>query len=492
MLSKSSTDDRRCEFKVEEQESADVLADEDNAVIRSLESLMLEDEVGDAAKMNISKYCPHPLPDVNDKPNKTLSNCNNFSSNWSSASSDLLISPASVFSTASSCNAEHFTSYLLPPALTSVTQQQQQYLPDVHSKSRGRNNLIVGSQSLDRDTIGQSAVSSIGQKSAQVEMFDNRLKGKVYAMSKDQYGCRYLQSLLESGDESIKATIYQEVISNLPDLMIDSFGNYLCQKLIQVANHEQIEEILQQVCPFLVGISMNVHGTRSIQKLITRLADPEAIQTLCRYVEYGLLSLMKDVNGNHVIQKCLHCFDLKYVQFIYQAVCDNVIQVACHRHGCCVFKRCYDYSSGSQLHQLNSAVYDYVYQLSTDPYGNYVVQYAIDCTQDIAYNDQLALKLQGSISQLSLQKFSSNVVESLLRKSSPNVRNLMVDCIIAAVQYLLRDTFGNYVLITALDCADTEKRQQLVHAIQSELTGLFRVPAMVSKVSPKILHYLYR
>jgi len=46
--------------------------------------------------------------------------------------------------------------------------------------------------------------------------------------------------------------------------MIDQFGNYLCQKTIEVANLNQLTEIVNVVLPSIVQISTSVHGTRAV------------------------------------------------------------------------------------------------------------------------------------------------------------------------------------------------------------------------------------
>lgn len=62
----------------------------------------------------------------------------------------------------------------------------------------------------------------------------------------------------------------------------------------------------------------------------------------------NVVTLIKDINGNHVIQKCLNKLSYKDKQFIYDAVSEHCVQVATHRHGCCVLQRCIDFSADNQ------------------------------------------------------------------------------------------------------------------------------------------------
>lgn len=62
----------------------------------------------------------------------------------------------------------------------------------------------------------------------------------------------------------------------------------------------------------------------------------------------NVVALIKDLNGNHVIQKCLHKLSPEHNQFIYDTVSEFCIEVASHKHGCCVYQRCIDHAIQSQ------------------------------------------------------------------------------------------------------------------------------------------------
>ena len=50
----------------------------------------------------------------------------------------------------------------------------------------------------------------------------------------------------------------------------------------------------------------------------------------------------------YVIQKCLTNLSHTNKQFIYNAIITNCIDVATHKHGCCVIQRCLDYANKKQ------------------------------------------------------------------------------------------------------------------------------------------------
>ncbi len=59
----------------------------------------------------------------------------------------------------------------------------------------------------------------------------------------------------------------------LPDVMTNQFGNYLCQKLIEVAPAPSIKKLVHACLPSLVEVAMDLHGTRAIQTLVEVLGS---------------------------------------------------------------------------------------------------------------------------------------------------------------------------------------------------------------------------
>jgi hypothetical protein len=92
----------------------------------------------------------------------------------------------------------------------------------------------------------------------------------------------------------------------------------------------------------------------------------------------GVVSLIKDLNGNHVVQRCLQRLGPEDSQFIYDAAAAHCMEVATHRHGCCVLQRCIDFATPPQKVALVAEISRNALQLSQDAFGNYVVQYVLE------------------------------------------------------------------------------------------------------------------
>lgn len=327
-----------------------------------------------------------------------------------------------------------------------------------------------------------SSVPVSPRSGQQPDMYTNfeQLIGKIYMVSKDQQGCRFLQKKLEEQDPQTVDIIFNEVYEHINELMIDPFGNYLCQKLLEHCTDQHRYRIVEKVAPDLVSISKNMHGTRAVQKMIECLSSPAQIDIVKRALGDHVVELIQDLNGNHVIQRCLHRLAADdNNQFIYNAVTsgNNCVQVATHRHGCCVLQRCIDNASEKQKVQLITEIIKNALTLVQDPYGNYVVQYVLDLPfPDLV--ELLAQSFVGHVRHLATQKFSSNVIEKSLNVAKQPTRYLMIKEILAegALAQLLQDPFANYVIQTALNVSEPQQHQDLIDSIKPFLNQLKNTP----------------
>ncbi|KAF8338183.1 armadillo-type protein, partial [Cantharellus anzutake] len=311
------------------------------------------------------------------------------------------------------------------------------------------------------------------------------LQGDIPALCKDQHGCRYLQKKLEEDSSEHRDMIFRETFSHLSDLMTDPFGNYLCQKLLEFSTDEQRTLICEAVAQDLVQISLNMHGTRAVQKMIDFLStqrqnDPRyeaQIRTIIVALSQHVVTLIKDLNGNHVVQKCLNRLAPEDNQFIYNAVAAHCVEVATHRHGCCVLQRCVDHALDAQRVQLVTEITYNALTLVQDPYGNYVVQYILDLN-DNRFSDAVIRQFLGNVCALSVQKFSSNVIEKCIRVAEHTTRKMIIEELLNRnrLEKLLRDSFGNYCVQTALDYAEPGQRMILVEGIRPILPLIRNTP----------------
>lgn len=168
-------------------------------------------------------------------------------------------------------------------------------------------------------------------------------------LATDQFGCRFLQKKLDSSTkyEAVRDLMYQGIQPFFLELILDPFGNYLIQKLCDYLTLDQKTTLIQDIYPNVFQISINQYGTRSLQKIIDTVDNESQIDMLIKGFSQQFTSieqvvtLINDLNGNHVIQKCIFKFPPTKFDFIIDAIVeqDNIIKISTHKHGCCVLQK---------------------------------------------------------------------------------------------------------------------------------------------------------
>ncbi|KAK8971442.1 hypothetical protein KSP40_PGU009352 [Platanthera guangdongensis] len=192
-----------------------------------------------------------------------------------------------------------------------------------NNNNNNNNNLQYGSPILHRrfNTVGAvhhpTPVRRMNQmiNNANMEILQRcqrlnhlHVKMMVYNLARNQEGCIYLQKKMEEGRAEAVELIFCGVIDHAVELMENTFGNYLMQKLLDVCSLQQRMAIVLLVTenPLeLIRISQNTHGTRAVQKLIEKIKTRQEILLVTAALGSGVLRLIKDINGNHVVQMCL-------------------------------------------------------------------------------------------------------------------------------------------------------------------------------------------
>ncbi|XP_004228945.2 pumilio homolog 12 [Solanum lycopersicum] len=304
--------------------------------------------------------------------------------------------------------------------------------------------------------------------------------GRIFLMAKDQNGCRFLQRKFAEGSSEDVEKIFPEIIVHIVELMIDPFGNYLVQKLLEVCNEGQRMQILRSITRIagdLVRISCDMHGTRAVQKVIETLKTPEQFSMIVSSLKPGLVNLIKDMNGNHVAQRCLQYLTPEYKEFLFEAAITNCVELATDRHGCCVLQKCLSQSDGGQRNRLIYEITSNALVLSQDPFGNYVVQYIFDIRLSWATTN-IFDQVRGKFGDLSMQKYSSNVVEKCLKhvdeeRSSYIIEELLSD---PRLDQIMQDPYGNYVIQAALNISKGTLHTALVEAVRAHVPVLRTSP----------------
>jgi pumilio RNA-binding family len=297
--------------------------------------------------------------------------------------------------------------------------------------------------------------------------------GKIYDMAIDPYHCKTIQEKLNTKDVKVINKIYYEVMCNFTELMVHPYGNYVCQKLMDVVDDNLKVNILN-ICKYhLVDMSNNIHGTRCVQKLII-ISDKYSVFE--EVFKDHVVSMIHNIYGNHVIRTCVEKMGTKN-QFVYDAIVKNCIEVSNNIYGCCVFKYCFGLATDKQKTQLMNAVDVNAIDLISNPYGNYAIQTVLDSNTDPNFPTKIIKKSVGKIYQFSIEKHNSNVIEKCIKQGNAEcVKRVMNELLFFSTDKkkvrnsllnLIYDSYGNYVIKMCL--TESLKKSRLEYCSMLEI-----------------------
>merc|ERR1711990_272727 len=114
--------------------------------------------------------------------------------------------------------------------------------------------------------------------------------------------------------------------------MMDVFGNYVVQRLIQYGSEGEKENLVKCIKGNVVGLTLHVYGCRVVQTALEHLSQ-DTRRDIINELQGHVLECVKDQNGNHVIQKCIEQSQTNQnVQFMLDVFAKDVWGLSTHSY----------------------------------------------------------------------------------------------------------------------------------------------------------------
>jgi hypothetical protein len=169
---------------------------------------------------------------------------------------------------------------------------------------------------------------------------DKSVLDNLMILIKDQNGCRMIQKKLEEKKEDFLHKFFEKVKLSVSEIICDQFGNYVIQKFVESCNDKLIiKNLMMSIKPKIFQISTNCYGTRGFQRIIEYISEESDYDIMKELLINNVLNLIKDVNGNHVIQKVLQVFPSTRNHFIMTEIIANIIEISKLKQGGCIFQK---------------------------------------------------------------------------------------------------------------------------------------------------------
>ncbi|CCW66382.1 unnamed protein product [Phytomonas sp. Hart1] len=316
--------------------------------------------------------------------------------------------------------------------------------PPVASACRGeeggvfRNISAVPVMSMRTTTLEAGPVSNVGttptesviaptamvSDSPSLEEFHQRFVGHIADMACTSSGKSFLQTLLRARDADVLDCVVKEFCeAGLNKIAIDNNGCHLLRAVVEQCS-------VEQVMTLVVCLS---------ETLILNMC------TVSQYTRRTIQSLFQT-----------HLNSGADLQLVLTVLSRNAAYLAATQQGCISLMRVYEVCDNPRKALIMEPLLPSLAYIALDPYGNYVVQCAIEHSTKMVAAQYVVNCFEGHLLCMSCDKYASNVVEKVIRFCGdvPAVRRMLLDELIynpASLQEMVSDGFGNFVVQSLIE-----------------------------------------
>lgn len=301
----------------------------------------------------------------------------------------------------------------------------------------------------------------------------SKLKGNFIDVIKTHKGSRIFQKYLKNTHVDIIHQIYKEINSNLVEILNDSYANYFIKKFFVYLNQKDRVDFLQRIQTSLISLSLSSIGTYPIQGIIEQVGSKIEKKIILNSILSSIDVFCVDTYGTHIIEKMLNCFEEDLTNPIIEYISDNFLDLANNNNGICVAKKVLSFTHKKKLHEkLKKDVINNLFSLVEQPYGNYVIKVIIEKWDDSEV-DEIVSPFVGKYSSLSLQKYGSNIVESLIEKNQSYLK-YFIDEVSSngRIAEVMKSCYGNYVVQKALKIVQGQLKSVLNKVVSNNIHKL--------------------
>jgi hypothetical protein len=236
-------------------------------------------------------------------------------------------------------------------------------------------------------------------------------------------------------------------------IMKNTYGNYFFQQLIKGAEDILISLIIAYIADNFIEISKDSSGIFSIQALLNEISSLEDEQNILNYIKYHEMEMAFNKNATYVIQKIVLLFPDIHRVYLNEVIINNLKDLCLDSNGICLIKNFI--KTNTLINEKKRVIMEiakYFVILAESPFGNYGIQFLMDNWDRNELND-IKIKIMENLSTLSVQQYSSNVVEKAIEIFDDEFREIIIKqlCFENNFIVLLKNKFGRFVLSKAIN-----------------------------------------
>ena len=285
-----------------------------------------------------------------------------------------------------------------------------------------------------------------------------------------QRGSRETQKLLSKFKEIEIDILIDKLKQFITEITLDKYGNFFTHKLFKICVPSQRMKLITSLKEHFIEISINSYGTHSLQCLMEIIETAEEKKLILNYIIGNESILSFDSKGTHILQKFISNTKDEERKELNINIVNLIDKLILDVSGVCVLIKLIK-------HTKDELILQKIAKYITDnqplffiqhPYANYAVQRLIINSNAYSYINKIIEIIIDNYLSLSLQKYSSNVVENSIKYGDCTCAKKIFNNIIEQdkLETLLNNNYGNYVIERLLERLNTEDKNKLSKKIE--------------------------
>ena len=339
------------------------------------------------------------------------------------------------------------------------------------------NDVSINNVNIIQNDLTQNQMNSKNPKSKQRDIhviskekkisledfikYINNIQMPIIEFVCNSKGAIELQKMLEKSGLDIKMYFIQTLKrEGLTIIMKNVHGNYFFQKLIKDSSEKITSNIISYISEDIIDISKDDSGTFSVQALVNEISAINDINIILQKIKGHEIEMIYDKNATYVVQKIILKFPDIYRNELNEVILNNFSKLCLDVNGICIVKNFIKTNSIENDKQRMKIIIDNNFiLLAQSPFGNYAIQFLIEKLKTFELNEIFEALIE-RIYKLSIQQFSSNVVEKALEKMDTLNLEKALDKLFFQGKFifLLKNKFGKFVIIKAIGYMTKELR----------------------------------
>jgi hypothetical protein len=266
------------------------------------------------------------------------------------------------------------------------------------------------------------------------------------------------------------------LIGNIAPTACTARGRTLILNIIRLQHLDKIQIIFEELCANLMMVLTDGQGCHVLRFLVDYMQPSHVdhlMNTLTPELTYQLCTHSQ--HSRRVLQCLVEQHKTPALEPLINILCHNRlgVEVAKTQQGCIAIMRILENVLPQLKERLFYSLAPSFPELSTDQFGNYAVQTAVQQFDPYFLNMTFQDVFYGQFVRVACNKFGSNVMEKIIASSCPELLAVLLNQLVyteANLHKLMQDGFGNFVLQALVEAsANTIEGKKVCDAIRPHL-----------------------